>query len=151
MLKQLLEENLITFEKSFTTWEEAIAGGAKRLVESGRVTADYIDAMIESVNTHGPYIVIAPNIAMPHSQLGANGVNDTSMALMIVEEPVSFEQGDPTKDARIFITIAAVDEQKHMDNIVAVANLFSNEPLVADLLESKTIADIENIVLKHNL
>jgi PTS system ascorbate-specific IIA component len=151
MLTKLLNENLITFEKGFPTWEEAIAGGAKPLVEQGKITPEYIQAMIDSVNEFGPYIVIAPNIAMPHSQLGATGVNETAISLMVVEEKVSFDENDASKDARIFITLAAVDQEKHMENIMSVAEVFADESLVSDLIDSKNLDDIKNVIVKYNL
>ncbi len=149
MLKKLLEENRIIFEGGFNSWQEALSAGAKPLVEQGKITEKYIQDMIDSVNEHGPYIVIAPNIAMPHSQMGSNSVKDTAISLMLVENAVSFVEGDPTKDARIFVTLAAVDNEKHFENMMAVSETLSNEDLVNDLLAAKNLKDIEAIISKY--
>jgi PTS system ascorbate-specific IIA component len=62
-----LTEELIRFEKGFSNWEEAIKVSSKGLLELGFIEESYVDSMIDSVKEFGPYIVIAPNIAMPHA------------------------------------------------------------------------------------
>jgi len=151
MLRKLLDENLIVFHKEFNSWEDAIKAGAQPLIDTNKITSEYTEAMINSVNEFGPYIVLAPNLAMPHATIGAAGVLDTATSLMVVEEAVSFAEGDPSKDAKLFITICASDEAKHMDNIMAVSTLFSNQALVDDLIESRSVEDIENLIEKYSL
>ncbi|MFB8734775.1 PTS sugar transporter subunit IIA [Bacillus sp. SL00103] len=43
--------------------------------------------MIQSVDQNGPYIVIAPQVAIPHAR-PEDGVNELSMSLMTFEQPV---------------------------------------------------------------
>lgn len=42
--------------------------GGELLEKSGAIEPRYIDAMINTVKEIGPYIVIAPGIAMPHAR-----------------------------------------------------------------------------------
>ncbi len=151
MISKLLKDNRIIFEKKFDSWEDAITGGAQPLLLQSLIEESYIKAMIDSVNEFGPYIVIAPNIAMPHSQIGSTGVNETSVSLMIVEEAVQFVDDDRSKDAKIFITLAAENNDKHMENMMQVAELFSNEELVNELIEARSKDDIQVIIDKYGV
>ncbi len=69
-----------------------MSASCQPLLDDGSIEQAYIDAVIGCVKKYGPYIVFAPNIAMPHSQEGAVGVNDTAVSFMKLEEPVHFEE-----------------------------------------------------------
>ena len=45
------------------------------LEADGTIEANYKEDIISCVEKYGPYIVLMPNIAMPHSQEGAEGVH----------------------------------------------------------------------------
>jgi len=92
----------------------------------------------------GPYIVIAPNICIPHAERG-RGVNDTAMCFMKTEKPVSFDPNDPDKDARIFVVLAATDDEVHLNNLMALSETLSDEDIVAKVLEAKTPEDLLKI------
>ena len=77
------------------------------LEEDGTIEPNYKEDIIACVEKYGPYIVIMPNVAMPHSQEGAKGVNKTAVAFMKLEKPVSFDENDPEKDAQLFFTLAS--------------------------------------------
>ncbi|MFO7690072.1 MAG: PTS sugar transporter subunit IIA, partial [Cryobacterium sp.] len=49
-------------------WRAAIRLAGDGLVAGGATTGTYTDEMIEAVEKHGPYIVIAPGIALAHSR-----------------------------------------------------------------------------------
>lgn len=88
------------------------------LVASGCVADAYVGAMIRTVETLGPYVVIAPGIAMPHAR-PEDGVSRTGMALVRLEIPVAF--GHPSNDpVDLVIPLAAVDPDSH---VLAMAQL----------------------------
>ena len=73
MLREIVENGYYSFAESFATWEDAIKASYEPLKKANIVEDVYIDAVIECVNKYGPYIVIVPGIAMPHSTEGATG------------------------------------------------------------------------------
>ena len=83
LLRELVEKKRVCFHKGFDTWEEAVAASCQPLLDDGSIEQAYIDAVIGCVKKYGPYIVFAPNIAMPHSQEGAVGVNDTAVSYIL--------------------------------------------------------------------
>lgn len=149
MLKTIIEKNHYVFHESFSTWQEAIRAGAQPLLDDGTIEEPYVDAIIECVNTYGPYIVICPNVAIPHSVLGSTGVNSTDIAFMRVEKDVVFDPNDPGRNARLFFTLAATDKDQHLANMAAFAKMICKNGLLDDLLEAKCAEDVLKIAEKY--
>ena len=104
---------------------------------------------MECVRKYGPYIVIMPKIAMPHSQEGAVGVNKTAIGFMKLEKPVSFDPNDPEKDAQLFFTLASCNPEQHLNNMMRLSEMLMNEELVAELLEAKGPEDLLRLQEKY--
>ena len=49
-------------------WEDAVRAAGRMLLDCGAVEERYIEAMVETAKDLGPYIVIAPGIAIPHAR-----------------------------------------------------------------------------------
>ncbi len=141
-LKELVELNRMCFHEKIENWKDAIQASCQPLVEEGAIEQTYIDAMIASIEKYGPYIILAPDIAMPHSQEGAEGVNKTAISFMKVEEPVSFEEGNPEKDARLFFVLASQNNEQHMDNMQKLAEMLLIPDVTEKLLQIKSKEDM---------
>lgn len=150
LLKELVEKRRYCFHEKFNTWEESIIASCQPLIEDGAIEDSYIDAIIKNVNKFGPYIVFAPNIAMPHAQEGATGVKASAISFMKVEQPVEFEKGNSEKDARLFFVLASVDPEIHLQNINKLATLLFNDDLVEELLNAKSEEDLIAIDEKYS-
>lgn len=142
MLKKFVENNHFIFIDEVATWQEAVKLGCKPLEDDGTVEENYADDIIECIEKHGPYIVIMPNVAMPHSQEGANGVHKTAISFMKLEKPISFEEGDPDKDASLFFTLASCNHNEHLANMSALTEMLLNEELINELLNANTREDL---------
>ena len=134
LLRDLVEKGLTSYEKSFDNWRDSIRGNGEVLKKEGYIDDEYVDAVIACIEKFGPYIVIIPNVAMPHSTEGAPGVFKTGIGFMKVEEPVHFDDNDPSKDARLFFMLASNNPDEHLENMSQLADILSNDDLVADLL-----------------
>ena len=150
LLKDLVDNKLTCYEQSFDDWKEAIKANGVPLKREGYIDDQYIGAVIACVEKYGPYIVIAPNIAMPHSTEGAPGVYKTGIGFMKTEEPVHFDPADPEKDASLFFMLASNDSDAHLNNMMQLADMLSNDDLVADLLNAKNDDDLLAIAEKYN-
>ena len=145
MLKEIVANNRCTFHKRFDHWEEAIQASYEPLLKEQVVEDVYVQAVIDCVNKFGPYIVIVPDIAMPHSTEGAKGCNGTAVSFMKVEEAVDFDPEDLEKKARLFFSLAAVDHEKHIENIQQLMDTLMNEEIVEALLKVKNFEDLKNV------
>ncbi len=140
-----LDQELVCFEKGFATWQDAIRASARKLVEQGYMTESYVDAMIEVVNEHGPYIVIAPNIAMPHAR-PEKGAKKVGFSVTVTETPVEFAK-DPAYHARLLVTLSCVDSNTHLEMMQALVEVLGDETQVQTILETD---DKETIIKLFN-
>lgn len=149
MLREFVEKKHYKFAKEAGNWEEAVRMSCQSLEADNTVEANYKEDIIACIKKYGPYIIIMPDVAMPHSQEGATGVHKTAIAFMKLEKPVSFEPGDPEKDARLFFTLASCDSQQHLDNMSRLSEILSNEEVVAELLKAEGPEDLLRIQEKY--
>ncbi len=145
MLKELIDKGRFSFHEGFENWEDAIKASCKPLISDGAIEEAYVDAIISNVKKYGPYIVIAPNICIPHAQEGVVGVNETAMCFMRTKNPVHFSN-DPEQDARLFFVLASTDNEVHLQNLSNMVGLIEDETVVDKLLEAECKEDLEGIV-----
>ena len=141
MFKEIVEKKHYSFHEGFDDWRDAVRAACAPLLADGTIEKEYPEIIIEKVEELGPYIVIAPNICIPHAERG-RGVNDTAMCFMKTERPVSFDANDPDKDARIFVVLAATDDEVHLNNLMQLSETLSDEEIVGKLLEAKDEKDL---------
>ncbi|WP_226672310.1 BglG family transcription antiterminator [Rossellomorea aquimaris] len=132
MLNELLTEQTIQLKDRVTSWEEAIRVASQPLVDQQSIRPDYVDAMIANVKELGPYIVIAPNIAIPHAR-PETGVEQLGMSFLRLEEPVYFSEKEKHR-AQLIIVLAAIDNQTHLKALAQLTELLSNEGNVEKLI-----------------
>lgn len=133
--ESLIENNSIKLNVSAASWQEAIKVGTDMLEASGAITPSYYQAIISSIKKLGPYIVIAPNFAMPHAR-PEDGVNKTAFALVTLNEPVYFDGEDEPVD--VMVTLAGSSSDEHMDGLMEVTQVLDDE-------ESETGIDLEKL------
>lgn len=114
--------------------EHAIEMAGELLVASGRSTPEYTDSMIEAVEANGPYIVIAPGIALAHGR-PSEAVLEIGLSLVTLAEPVAFgnEANDPV---RLVIGLCATDHESHIDIMAELATFLGEADSVNSLLNA---------------
>ncbi|AGX44803.1 PTS sugar transporter subunit IIA [Clostridium saccharobutylicum] len=145
MLQELIEKKRYSFHEGFNNWEEAVEASCKPLIEDGAIDHDYVDAIIANVKKYGPYIVIAPDICIPHAQEGVVGVNETAVCFMRSKNPVHFSD-DPDQDARLFFVLASTDNNVHLENLSKLVGLIEDESTVEKLIEANSVEDLKAIL-----
>lgn len=145
MLREFVESKHYKFAGEAADWQEAIRMSCESLEADGTVEANYKEDIIACINKYGPYIVIMPDVAMPHSQEFAEGVHRTAIAFMKLEKPVSFEPGNPDMDARLFFTLASCNPDQHLENMTKLSELLMNEAAVEALKGAQTPEDLLRI------
>ena len=135
-LKQsLIDNNSVKLQAKASNWREAIKIGTDMLIASGAIQPSYHDAIISSVEELGPYICIAPNLALPHAR-PENGVIRTAFALVTLEEPIYFDGEDEPVD--VLITLAGSSSDEHMEGLMEVTQVLDDE-------DSETGVDLEKL------
>lgn len=138
-----LDSSLVLFEDRFDSWEDAIRKAASPLKEQGYMTDEYVQAMIDSVHKHGPYIVIAPNIAMPHAR-PEDGANKVGFSITITQEPVKFSD-DESHHAQLLVTLSCVDADTHLQMMQALVDVLGDQDKVDALINAKDAEQVTEI------
>lgn len=151
MFREIIEKKHYSFYEKAENWQDAIRKSCQALIDDNTVENNYPEDIIACIEKYGPYIVIAPMIAIPHSQENAVGVNKTAVGFMKLNEPVSFDENDSEKDALLFFTLASQNPDKHLENLTALTEILCNEDLVEDLKKISNIDDLEKLLDKYNM
>lgn len=124
MLKEsLIENRSVKLNQTAKNWEEAIKIGTDMLVESGAIEPRYYNAIVSMVKEMGPYIILAPGLAMPHAR-PEEGVNRTAFALVTLTTPVAFESEE--EPVSVLITLAGSDSDQHMQGIMEITQVLED-------------------------
>ena len=143
-LSALLSVDAIRIRVTAADWRAAVREAGDALVSSGATTEAYTDEMIAAVEELGPYIVIAPGIALAHSR-PSPAVIRAGMSLVTLAEPVTFghSKNDPV---RLVVGLAAPDEDGHVTALSTLAEFLSDEARQQQLLSADTADDVAGMV-----
>ena len=144
LLNQALAEGSISVRATASNWKQAIELAGDALVTSKRTTTQYTEAMVQAFEELGPYMVIAPGIALAHAR-PSEAVLGTGLSLITLSEPVVFgsEANDPV---RLVIGLAAVDHDSHIDLMAALSDLLMDVMKVNMLLQAENLEQVRELL-----
>lgn len=129
---------------SAASWSDAIEAAGALLVESGSCDRSYVGAMRAAVSELGPYVVVAPGVAMPHAR-PEQGVHAPGVALATLDKPVKF--GHPDNDpVDLVIPFAAVDKRSHLDTLRRLSELLADPAAVAAVRGAATDQELRAVL-----
>ncbi|WP_028125528.1 PTS sugar transporter subunit IIA [Eremococcus coleocola] len=149
MLNELIEKDLVAFyQEAPSSWQDAIKLSCAKLIEHEYITEEYSNEIIASVEKFGPYIVIIPDVAMPHANPSSPGVLGTAIAMTKFKEDIKFfdQENNEEKNAKLFFTLAAKDSDHHLNNITQLMELLSDEDLLEKLKDVNSIDELKVIL-----
>jgi mannitol/fructose-specific phosphotransferase system IIA component (Ntr-type) len=149
MLNKLITLDTIQIKSEVKDWKEAIQVASNPLLEKGYINQDYVAAMIASILELGPYVVLAPRIAVPHAR-PEQGVNQLGMSLLCLKNSVSFAD-DGKHDVNLIIVFAATDKTTHLKAITQLSEMLSEEQDVEAILHADSRDQIVTIVNKYSI
>ena len=140
MLATYLTTDVIKINLEVKDWEEAVRAGGQLLFEAGKCTSGYIDAMVRTVQEMGPYMVLAPGLALAHAR-PEDGVNEVGLSLVTLQTPVNF--GNAANDpVELVISFCAVDHESHVDVLKALAMFLREEVNQHFLRNAETVEQV---------
>lgn len=146
MLSEITNKKLIQLNIEAKDWKDAIQKSAKVMQEEGKITENYIEAMIANTEKNGPYIVITHHVALPHAR-PEDGVLETAIGITTLKEPVIFghELHDPVK---YVFCLSTVDNNSHLRALAELVELLSDDNFYELLEQSKKAEEIINYIEK---
>lgn len=139
-----LPESAIVLGAEAADWRAAVRLVGAALVASGAAQPGYSDEMIRMIEEHGPYVVIAPGLALAHARPGPEVLAD-GLAVVTLSTPVSF--GHPHNDpVSTVLGLAITHPDAHLATIAELANIFNDSNAITDLAGATTAAEVWNIL-----
>ncbi|WNF36677.1 BglG family transcription antiterminator [Bacillaceae bacterium IKA-2] len=148
VLNELLTKETIQYVGKVTNWQEAIRLAAEPLKTIGSITEEYVEAMIANVDEMGPYVVIAPEIALPHAR-PEYGVKKIGMSLLRLGESVYFSKEERHR-ASLIVVLAAVDNEKHLKALAQLSTMLSDEEMLQKLMDAESIEEIMKYIDQYS-
>ena len=147
LLQDLLSEDNVSFHYPAETWEDVIRHGGQLMVDAGFIEPTYTEAMIDVVRDMGPYIVLAPGLAMPHAR-PEMGAKQVGTALVTLEKPIDF--GSPENDpVSVAVFLCAPNKEEHIQLLTDIATLFEDEEFLDAAVNFESIEDVQAFLAEH--
>ena len=147
LLQDLLSEDNVSFRYPAETWEDVIRHGGQLMVDAGFTDSTYTEAMIDVVRDMGPYIVLAPGLAMPHAR-PEMGAKQVGAALVTLEKPIDF--GSPENDpVSVAVFLCAPNKDEHIQLLTDIATLFEDEEFLDAAVNFESIEDVQAFLSEH--
>jgi PTS system ascorbate-specific IIA component len=142
VLQNAFGDGSIKIQQSVTSWRESFEVAGAGLVDSKRTVAAYTQEMIQAFEELGPYMVIAPGIALAHGR-PSESVIETGLSLVTLSTPIEFgsESNDPVA---LVIGLAATDHDSHIDLMAALSELLMDEEKITLLLNATKEAEVRS-------
>lgn len=140
---RLLDTSLIQVDVSADDWQAAIRQAAAPLVEQAFVTAAYPEKVIEIAKEDGPYIVIAPHIALSHAA-STDGALKNGLGLTVLANPIEFgnQMNDPVK---LIFTLSSVGDDVHLQQMSRLVTVLQDPKLVQAIMQAKNVDEITEL------
>ena len=139
-----LAESAIIIGAEADDWRAAVRLAGRALCESGATLPGYSDEMIRMIEEHGPYVVIAPGLALAHARPGPDVLAD-GLAVATLATAVLF--GHPHNDpVSVVLGLAIKSAETHLETVAELANIFNDSSAISRLASASSVAEIQKIM-----
>ena len=137
----LLKESILTGQ-SFSSKEEATIMAGELLLENGYIEKEYIDSMLEKLDTQSFATYIGNGVAIPHGMAdGSKFVRHTGISVIQVPEGIPWNE----EVAYVIVGIAA-NSDDHMGVLSALADAIEDEEDAKKLWKETSTENIFNLL-----
>ena len=137
----LIKESILT-QQSFLSKEEATIMSGEILLKNGYVEKEYIDSMLEKLETQSFATYIGNGVAIPHGMAdGSQYVKRTGISVIQVPEGVLWNE----EMAYVIVGIAA-NTDDHMEVLSALADAIEEEDDAKKLWKETSSEKIFNLL-----
>jgi len=140
-MAETIPQSRIQIIQSINDYKSAIRLAATPLVDEQFIQPDYIQAIFDSLERFGPYIILADDFALPHAQ-PSELVLQTGLSLLVIQEGVDLLG----QQIRLMIVLAAKNSTDHMDVLSGLAAFLMEPQNIQDVIHAASIYDIKQIL-----
>ena len=137
----LVKESILT-EQAFSSKEDATVMAGEILLKNGYVEKDYIQSMLEKLDSQSFATYIGNGVAIPHGMAeGSKYVKHTGISVIQVPEGVLWNE----EMAYVIVGIAA-NSDDHMGVLSALADAIEEEEDAKKLWKESSVDNIFNLL-----
>jgi PTS system ascorbate-specific IIA component len=139
-----LVETAVVIGAHAADWRAAVRLAGDALARSGATLPGYGAEMVRMIEEHGPYVVIAPGLALARARPGPDVLAD-GLAIVTLATPVAF--GHPHNDpVCVVLGLSVVSVGDHLESIAQLANIFNDASIIPALRAAKDPAEVMQIM-----
>lgn len=133
-LSALLSLRTVEVRVDAHDWREVVDRAGRLLLTAGAIEQRFIEAMQELVVRYGPYVVVAPGVALLHAH-PRHGVKRLCVSLVTLENPVRF--GHPDYDpVHLAFALAASDNVSHLKALTQLVSVIRDKQQIDGLRQA---------------
>lgn len=138
---EAIPKSRIQIVDALDNYQDAIRTAAQPLLKEGFIESPYIQAMLDSLETHGPYIVLAEHFALPHAR-PSEAVKQTGLSLLLVREAVDVK----SNPVHVFIVLAAKDDHAHIQVLGGLAEFLMEPKNIQDIIAAQSLDAVHAVL-----
>ena len=143
-LRESLSERSIALAEQHGDRDAAVRRTGELLAAGGSVDPAYTDEMLAALEQYGPYIVIAPGVALAHAR-PSPAVRGVAFSILTLDPPVPF--GHPENDpVRLVVGLAAPDDESHIEALRQMADLLGDDTRREELIGARVVDEVMELV-----
>lgn len=141
-LNDFVSDDCIEFraDSEFLT---SIARAAELLSLAGAASADYPSEVVQIVRDKGPYMVVAPQVAIVHGRPSEQNLRSAISLVISQTELISGSKNDPV---RIVFAISSNSNKKHLEMLQSLSASLLLPQSCLNLQNSSTVSEVRQIL-----
>jgi PTS system ascorbate-specific IIA component len=140
----MLPADAVILGAEVADWRAAVRLAGTALSQASIAKPEYAGEMIRMIEEHGPYVVIAPGLALAHARPGPEVLAD-GIAIVTLSTPVNF--GHPYNDpVSVVLALAVASGDAHIALVAELANIFNDSSAVEDLANATSVDEVRRIM-----
>jgi PTS system ascorbate-specific IIA component len=140
----MLPADAVILGSEVANWQDAVRLAGTALSRAGIAKPEYAGEMIRMIEEHGPYVVIAPGLALAHARPGPEVLAD-GIAIVTLSTPVNF--GHPYNDpVSVVLALAVASGDAHIALVAELANIFNDSSAVEELAAATSVDEVRRIM-----
>ena len=120
---------------------------SRPLLHDRQIEERYINAMVDVILEHGPYMALAPGVLLLHAK-PTDGVNSLCLSLLMLEHGMLFGESTNNPIDIVFV-LGAVDNHAHLTALFQLSDLLQTPTFLHDLRGSKSPFDVLRTVWRY--
>lgn len=146
-LAELLTRDTVRVKVAASSWQEVVYHAGRLLLNSKAVERRYVEAMIDVIREHGPYMVAWPGVSLLHA-LPEDGVLSLGMSLVTLKAPVRFghEEHDPVD---LVIALSTADGRSHLRALAELQALLEDAQALEKIRAAVAPSQVVDVIASH--